>query len=388
MGLIAEALTKHGIPFVWALREGALQSPDGVAHLGLDREKHPLYAIPAQKRAEANPSAWTRELLSTLRCSRARHVLIPTADGMAQSIGWRTLPDGFYSGQRKIHALMIRGSFAYHHSNPFRKLRSALGRHMLRRTPWSHLFFLDPLAYRSWQRKYGPAGAEHCGLMPEPIGDFQPQSAADARTALGISPEGRIIGCAGRLDARKGIDRLIHAFAGSKAAPDVRLLLVGRQRPEVSTLLEGRYAALVRSGRIITRNQFADAATFEQVFSASDVVAVPYPRHIGSSGILLRAVRCGKPVLASDWGWVGWVTRRFGLGTAVDVLDQRAFRSAIVDSLDQASGFRENEETGRLMEFHTVENFQSHWINSILAENHPNSLLPVTPWSSVLDSWA
>jgi hypothetical protein len=45
---------------------------------------------------------------------------------------------------------------------------------------------------------------------------------------------------------------------------------------------------------------------------------VPYQRHVGSSGVLIRAAQAGRPVIASDYGLVGAWTRKNQLGAAVN----------------------------------------------------------------------
>jgi glycosyltransferase involved in cell wall biosynthesis len=166
------------------------------------------------------------------------------------------------------------------------------------------------------------------------------------------------------MDSRKGIDLLIQAFARARKEPDQRLLLIGRQSPEVRALIK-QQSALVASQQLLVRDQFADQATFEAVFAAADMVVLPYPEHVGSSGILLRAVQWGKPVLAADWGWIGWVTRHFELGRTVAVRDLARFTEALERAYAEPlqsfpAGGREH-----LMDFHSIENFQAHWLQTL-----------------------
>lgn len=380
VGVIAEALAAHRIPFTLALAPGVFESPEGKSHLPAGLAEGDYYVVGDRTPDRQVTYDWTDKLVSILRMTRKRHVLVPTADGIAQRLGMHRLPEDFSSGKRFLHGTLIRSAFAYPQLNWFRSWRARLSLRMLQRAPWHQLTFLDPLGFDFVVRE-GMAGRfRNIGVMPEPIEEIAARSKSDARRELGIPEEGRIIGCAGRIDARKGVDLLIRAFAASQTAPEDRLLLVGRHSPPVTALLQGEYAQLVRSGRIISRDQFAESSVFERVFYASDVVAVGYPEHIGSSGILLRAVRCNRPVLASRFGWIGWVTRHFGLGHSVQVTDLAAFSRAILRSLDEAPWHRSTESVQRLMAFHSRQNFQNHWVNSILSVEAPERVQPVVDW--------
>jgi glycosyltransferase involved in cell wall biosynthesis len=65
-------------------------------------------------------------------------------------------------------------------------------------------------------------------------------------------------------------------------------------------------------------------------FQAADAVVLPYRRSfLGTSGVLQRAVRAKKPIIATDAGEVGDLVRRHGLGLVVDPENPRQFADAI-----------------------------------------------------------
>ena len=90
----------------------------------------------------------------------------------------------------------------------------------------------------------------------------------------------------------------------------------------IAALLAGEAQPLVRSGHIRVIDRFLDTADFAAAIGAMDVVATPYPRHIGSASIVLRR-RSRRPAgVGGTFGWIGyWVVPRFGLGRTVDVAD-------------------------------------------------------------------
>ncbi len=54
------------------------------------------------------------------------------------------------------------------------------------------------------------------------------------------------------------------------------------------------------------------------LFGATDLVLAPHQRHVGSSGILLRAAAAGVPLLTQKYGAMGETVRAWKLGITVD----------------------------------------------------------------------
>ena len=80
---------------------------------------------------------------------------------------------------------------------------------------------------------------------------------------------------------------------------------------------------------------------------------------------MLQGIAAGRPVLVSDFGWMGVMVRRFGFGTTCEVHDPTAFAAAIRSALDHAATYQETEATRRLLEFHAPANFTESWLAGI-----------------------
>ena len=305
-----------------------------------------------------------RALKQSIARSRAQHVYIPYGDGLAQLLGlpgaWRwAIPPGV-----EVETLLFRGSVAYPQVSAKDRMKSRLSLAAAVRPPWSSLFHLDPLVY-DWAKKRGGGLAERLQLMADPV---EPPGADDRNTVLrrlGLSDDGRYIGAAGMINRHKGIDLLLRAFAAASLPDNDRLLLAGLQSSEIRELLAGEFAPLVRSGRVVSLDRVLSVEDFADVIAAMDVVCVPYPRHIGSASIVIRAAAAGRPVLASDFGWCGYVVPQFGLGRIVNVNDVQTFAGAIARSLEEAGAFRLTESGERFVEFHTPQNFQALWSSGL-----------------------
>jgi glycosyltransferase involved in cell wall biosynthesis len=295
------------------------------------------------------------DLLSAIERHRPDHVVVPYADGLGQVLALRGL-----SGRRVFRqgvsseALFMRGAFAYPSAGVKRRLAQSVNRVLMERSPFGCRHHLDPLVYE----RLRPGRWD---LMPDPAEQPEPATTTSARRRLGIEERGRVIGCAGVIGAHKGVPLLLRAFERATLAPDDRLLLVGPHDPGVRSLLEGQYRALVRAGRIFSINRFVEPEVLGSSFLAMDVVCAPYPDHIGSSSIVIRAAAAGRPVLGSDFGWVGRTVARFELGWRCDVNDPERFADTIRSSLERAAAWRPGPAAERFVRFHSPENFARAW---------------------------
>jgi glycosyltransferase involved in cell wall biosynthesis len=70
--------------------------------------------------------------------------------------------------------------------------------------------------------------------------------------------------------------------------------------------------------QIIHVEDYVPESDIPHYFQLSDVVLAIYQRHVGMSGILVRAAIAQKPVLSSNYGLMGAVTKRHQLGKTID----------------------------------------------------------------------
>lgn len=308
--------------------------------------------------------ACAAEVLSLARAGAADHIVIPYADGITQIAGARRLA-GLYRlpDDVEVESLMFRGALAYEQATGFgQQVRNIAWLAATAAAPWSVLHHADPIIRDAIQRRAGHLFGlrQRLRLMPDPVAAPLQLDPRAARRRLGIADDGRIIGSAGWLDGRKGIDRLVHAFAAAGLSATDRLLLVGHQEPEIRAAVAA-YPELVRRGRIVSLDRYVSDEEFAAGVAAMDVVCTPYPRHIGSVSIVIHAAAQGRPVLAADYGWLRAVVGPFGLGKTCDVQRPGELELQIARALDDAASFRLGEAGRRFVEFHSTENFAACW---------------------------
>ena len=124
---------------------------------------------------------------------------------------------------------------------------------------------------------------------------FRPVPLLEARKSLGLPPDKRLLVSVGHLIERKGHDIAVAALA---SMPEVHLAIVG-DGPERSSLFE-----LARSSGVADRVCFAGARLQTELpvwYSAADALVLCSSRE-GWANVLLEALACGTPTVATDVG--------------------------------------------------------------------------------------
>jgi len=121
-------------------------------------------------------------------------------------------------------------------------------------------------------------------------------SRAEARRALGVSPDDAVIAMVGALRPYRGAERLLDALAEFEhTAPSPLLLLGGRVNSD-PRMTEVLHRARL-SPRVIASEHALDAETLSLWMSAADIAAMPY-ESILNSGTFGLALTFGLPVVA------------------------------------------------------------------------------------------
>jgi glycosyltransferase involved in cell wall biosynthesis len=118
-------------------------------------------------------------------------------------------------------------------------------------------------------------------------------------------PTGRtIIGCYGHLTPAKRLPQLLEAFAlFRRRVPEALLLLVGS--PSTGLELDPVYDRLgLRAGQDVLRVEYVDEARLWSLLAACQVcINLRYPTMGETSGIVVRALSLGRPLVVTDVGW-------------------------------------------------------------------------------------
>lgn len=163
---------------------------------------------------------------------------------------------------------------------------------------------------------------------------FSPMPRAEARRALELSPAAPVLVTVGALVERKGFHRVIELLPALRERfPGLTYLIVGGPSPEgdMSVSLRAQVQALGLEDAV----RFLGPLPPEQLrlpLSAANLFVLS-TRNEGWANVLLEAMGCGLPVIATDVGGNAEVVASTDLGTIVPFGDQPALRHAIDDAL-------------------------------------------------------
>ena len=183
---------------------------------------------------------------------------------------------------------------------------------------------------------------------------FAPGSRDEARRRLGLSADTPLLLYVGNLKSSKGCLDLLEAFAALLAMrPGARLVYVGKGPARGA--LRDRATAL----GCATRVQLVDAvahATLPDWFKAADLLCLP-SHNEGVPNVVLEAMACGIPVVASDVGGIPEVVPEYA-GILVPPQAIEALTAALLEAAGRgwdgariaahARNFRWEDNVGRL----------------------------------------
>jgi glycosyltransferase involved in cell wall biosynthesis len=247
--------------------------------------------------------------------------------------------------------------------------KNILIRRFLKNPALKRLFILDRLAVDHIRKL--PFGIKAIPLAdPVPVNDYavSDEAAIDSlREELGIDKHRLVFLQFGVLTPRKGIFQLLDAIQllPVGASEKICILIVG---PASTISIQEQIEAKINEihttlpVQIITRFQFILEEDVHQYFRLASVILAPYQRHIGSSAILVRAAAIGKPVLTSNYGAIGEVTRQNQLGIVVDTSVPSEITWGLLSFLEQSTSKRFDLAKARA---YAAENSVEHFSQTI-----------------------
>lgn len=182
---------------------------------------------------------------------------------------------------------------------------------------------------------------ESVRVTPHPLYDFgkpgsKRRTRAEARTALGLPKESRVVLFFGFIKPYKGVGTLIEAapLLRERYGPEgVNILIVGDVYGDRETLRER--VRLSGAEEVITLiDQFVPDSEVEDLFMAADLVVLPY-LSATQSGILQIAWNYNRPVVTTDVGGLPEVVRDGETGFIVPPGDASALGGAMIRFFDE-----------------------------------------------------
>lgn len=217
---------------------------------------------------------------------------------------------------------------AYHSSLPnMEKLRAWFLEFLImrwKRRPDAHaLLTLDEEATKWWTKRLGVRSF----WVPEPPIELHSQ------LHLRRQRQGCIL--YGSLAPRKGIDLLAQALGSEKT--DVKVVIAGSVEHGFEDGLQD-YVSMMRKAGAQVELRAHQHSELEGLTALSEArcAVLPYPRHYGMSRVIVEAASVGTPVVAHDYGMLGYLVRRHRLGVTVNCNNPEDLRRTVLSLCDDA----------------------------------------------------
>jgi glycosyltransferase involved in cell wall biosynthesis len=166
------------------------------------------------------------------------------------------------------------------------------------------------------------------------LGKFVRMDQTEARIRLGVPSDAQVLVSVGALVERKGFHRVIELLPSLvKAHPTLVYLIVGGAGPEGD--MSARLVELAREAGVAERVRFLGAMSPSELkvpLSAADVFVLA-SSYEGWANVILEAMACGLPVVATDVGGNAEVVSDQSLGEVVPFGDAERLGQAISSAL-------------------------------------------------------
>lgn len=276
----------------------------------------------------------------------------------------------------RISGIYFRPSFhyrtlAYQRDSGQQRFREWRKRFLLRlalaHPNLSSVLCLDPYAVDELRRRFRRPKFIHL----HDIGPTETESSAsgDLRSRIGVLPEDRVVLLFGSLSARKGVAQFLEALDAMDVPQGVSISAVIAGPCDPADLLDGLESAGKNRKQIRVRRLAGVVPDDDlpELFRMAAVVALPYQRHIGSSGVLIRAAAAGRPVVTQDHGLVGRWVRDYRLGASVDTAKPIEIGRALSGLLRNPCEMGFDEESARAFaRDHTSQRFRETILSTLV----------------------
>lgn len=367
-GLVAKAFTEHEV--VVALPDQVADEPILNDYFS-DQVQFQFFETERQSTALADVRTSWRCLVQQIKHCQPDAVAVPTGDGLAFWGGVKNLVGLSGTGRVPIDIGLMKGHFRTASDSWLKKTVNNLKWWVVTKGPWRRVLLIDP---RSFEDLKNPA-SQNVVLCPDPAPKQKFTDRHEARVALGLPTAGRMIVSVGNQEVRKGTDLLLQAFEIANLESDDFLVLMGRFDAPTRKLADEIVQKTSLGKHLVIRDTFVSDDQLQQAVVASNLVAVPYRDVERPSGIVSRSIAWGRPILATDGGWLKWFVKHYQAGYLTQPENTPQFAEDIKVALSKSDDFHVSAAADKFRTFNTELCYLDAWNNR---STHETLVNPVT----------
>lgn len=158
-------------------------------------------------------------------------------------------------------------------------------------------------------------------FLPDPYIPMPSDKLTDIRAECNLSEDHRLFIHIGAMSVRKGTIAILDSlkYLTNEEKSKYVFLFAGKVLPDVFDEFYERVRLLLQTGcNIIVKDEFCSYEYFSSLCNACDCILIPYFETAQSSGIIGYAAQFGRPVIASKYGLLGKLVRKYHLGLTTD----------------------------------------------------------------------
>lgn len=135
----------------------------------------------------------------------------------------------------------------------------------------------------------------------------------------------------GHLDERKGISVLLESITmlSTSELKQATFILAGNLSPSIEEDIAYWLPKAQAVADVRTFFQLLKGEEIDLLFDLSDYVLALYQQHVGMASVVVRAAFSGKPLWASDYGYLGHLVKSESLGAVVKSDDPHAVAESL-----------------------------------------------------------
>jgi glycosyltransferase involved in cell wall biosynthesis len=199
-----------------------------------------------------------------------------------------------------------------------RWLRRFILLRIMRQPSLKTLFSIDP-TFAAYSNEQSEPEYRKVAFLPDPAAQHSAlPSRHNARTALNIPYESKVVLLYGEIATRKGVFSLLRSAADSRCSESIFVLLAGRSVNPLTISENSAFQQLREQGRVRWLNGYVNEEQEPDLLAATDCMWVGYTDFYGMSGVMVLAARHSIPVIASKQGLIGFLTKSYDIGRLVD----------------------------------------------------------------------
>ena len=179
---------------------------------------------------------------------------------------------------------------------------------------------------------------------------FYPMDKIKARRSLNFSVDRKIILFIGSLIQIKGIDVLLRAFANMSEKNHSNLVIIGKGE------LDYHLKALAEKLHIESRVHFMGSRKHDEIslwLNACDVFCLP-SRNEGFPTVIVEALACGRPVVATKVGGIPEAVTNDTLGILVEPNNTEELAATLNKALEKEWDYQAIAEYGKRFSWNTI----------------------------------